>query len=122
MLGSGIDLALIDDDDLIPTRFKAAPCSIVNLIVAWLTKPDCRMHSILMGEPPGSNGIGYVVRHDEDPLIYIKLKIEDDIAWVIKFSRQRLWLGLTKHGIVHWPGEGNEVPDLRATARADADR
>jgi len=68
-------------------RFLPAPTqlSIVRHVLALLKPDDCSLAPVAMGEPPGSHGVGYVVRDPVSPNLYIKVKIEEDLAWIISF-------------------------------------
>jgi hypothetical protein len=52
-----------------------------------LLKANHPMHVIQRGEPPGSLGIGYVMKVSNEHVqaLYIELVIEEDTAWVISF-------------------------------------
>jgi hypothetical protein len=61
-------------------------CEMIDLIVKWL-RAKFPLDPTPMGEPPGSRGMGWVMRNPDGNNTYIKLKIEQDgvfeIAWVI---------------------------------------
>lgn len=68
-------------------RFLPVPTqlSIVRHVLALLKQPDWSLTPVSMGEPPGSHGVGYSVRDPVSPNLYIKVKIEDDLAWIVSF-------------------------------------
>src|SRR5438067_1264148 len=61
----------------IPTQL-----SIVNHILSLLKQPDCSLIEVLMGTPRGSGGVAHRIRDPMSPNLYIKVKIEDDLAWI----------------------------------------
>jgi hypothetical protein len=68
-------------------RFIAVPTqqSIVRHVLGLLEQVDCSLTPVPMGEPPGSHGLGYVLRDPVSPNLYIKVKIEEELAWIIRF-------------------------------------
>lgn len=61
--------------------------SIVDHILRLLKPDDWSLAPVLMGEPPGSRGVGSVVKDPVSPDLYIKVKIEEDLAWIISFKK-----------------------------------
>ena len=61
-------------------------CVIIDYIVERL-RDEFPIIRTPMGEPPGSRGIGWVMKNPDGNHTYIKLKIEQDgvldVAWVI---------------------------------------
>ena len=50
-----------------------------------LLQSNFPLHAVPQGDPPGSRGIGYEMRNADGRGLYIKLKLEDDQAWLISF-------------------------------------
>jgi hypothetical protein len=66
--------------------------SIVLHVLKLLKQDDCSLVPVPMGEPPGSHGVGYTVRDPVSPNLYIKVKIEEDLAWIISFHESiHMW-------------------------------
>jgi hypothetical protein len=63
--------------------------SIIRHALRLLKQDDCSLTSIPMGQPPGSRGIGYRLRDPVSPNLYIKVKIEEDIAVIISFHESK---------------------------------
>jgi hypothetical protein len=61
-------------------------CEMIDYIVGRL-RAGFPILRTLMGEPPGSRGIGWVMNNPDGNHTYIKLKIEQDgvydVAWII---------------------------------------
>ena len=60
--------------------------SIVRHVLHLLRQADCSLIPVPMGEPPGSHGLGYRVQDPGSHHLYIKVKIEEDLAWIISFK------------------------------------
>jgi len=63
--------------------------SIINHILQLLQQPDCSLTPVPMGTPAGSRGLGYRVRDPGSPNLYIKVKIEEDRAWILSFKESK---------------------------------
>ncbi len=63
--------------------------SIVRHVLQLLEQPDCSLIPVLMGTPPSSRGVGYRVRDPVSPNLYIKVKIEEDLAWILSFGESK---------------------------------
>jgi hypothetical protein len=59
--------------------------SIMRHVLRLLKRDDCSLVPVPMGEPPGSHGLGYRIPDPVSPILYIKVKIEEDLAWIISF-------------------------------------
>src|SRR5262249_1910863 len=72
-------------------RFIPVPTqlSIVRHVLQLLRQDDCCLILVPMGEPPGSRGLGYRLRDPVSPNLYIKVKIEEDLAWIISFKESK---------------------------------
>lgn len=64
---------------------KPSQLSIIRHVLQLLKPDDCSLTPVPMGEPPGSHGLGYTLRDPLSPNLYIKVKIEEDLAWIISF-------------------------------------
>jgi hypothetical protein len=60
--------------------------SIVNHLLLLLRDPDCSLIEVSMGIPEGSRGLAYRVRDPRSPNLYVKVKIEEDLAWILSFK------------------------------------
>lgn len=67
-----------------PTRL-----SFVRHILQLLKQDDCSLIPAPMSEPPGSRGLGYRLRDPVSPNRYIKVKIEEDLAWILSFQESK---------------------------------
>ena len=59
---------------------------LINHILELLERMSEPLRPVLMGNPPGSGGIAYRVIDPAYRDLYIKVKIEDEIAWVLSFK------------------------------------
>jgi hypothetical protein len=63
--------------------------SVVNHVLKLLKQPDCSHIEVLMGMPPGSGGVAHRIRDPVSPNLFIKFKIEEDIAWILSFGESK---------------------------------
>src|SRR6185312_13456362 len=63
--------------------------SIMRHVLRLLRQEDCTLIEVPMGQPPGSRGMGYRVRDPMSPNLCIKVKIEEDLAWIISFKESK---------------------------------
>jgi hypothetical protein len=68
--------------------FLALPTqlSIVIHLLQLLSEPDCTLIPVPMGIPEGSRGVAYRVRDPRSPNLYVKVKIEEDVVWILSFK------------------------------------
>jgi hypothetical protein len=62
----------------------ATECSMVDKILDAL-RANHPIKAIGMGEPPGTHGIAHVLKGAYLKELYIKLKIDEDIVYVLSF-------------------------------------
>jgi hypothetical protein len=62
----------------------ATECSMVDKILEAL-RAKHPLKAIGMGQPPGTHGIAHVLKGPFLKALYIKLKIEDEIVYVLSF-------------------------------------
>jgi len=69
-------------------RFMQNPTqlSIVNQVLERLHRRDCELIPVPMGIPEGSRGIAFRIRDPQSPELYIKVKIEEELAWILSFK------------------------------------
>jgi hypothetical protein len=60
---------------------------LIRSILELLQGSSNPLQLVKMGEPPGSRGVAYRVVDPESPELYIKVKIEEDMAWILSFKR-----------------------------------
>ena len=72
------------DQDLVPFPTQL---SIVNHLQQLLKEPNCSLIPVPMGIPEGSGGMAYRVRDPRSLDLYVKVKIEEDILWILSFKR-----------------------------------
>ena len=60
--------------------------SIVNYLRELLRKPSCAVVPVPMGIPEGSRGVAYRIRDPRSPNLYIKVKIEENLVWILSFK------------------------------------
>jgi hypothetical protein len=60
--------------------------AIVNHVLLLLKQPGCSLIPVPMGIPEGSRGLAYRIRDPRSPSLYIKVKIEEDLAWILSFK------------------------------------
>jgi hypothetical protein len=58
-------------------------------VLKLLKQDDWSLMYVPMGQPPGSRGMGYRLRDPISPNLYIKIKIEEDRAWIISFKESK---------------------------------
>jgi hypothetical protein len=78
--------------EFLEDRFKvarASQLSIMRHVLRLLKQQDCSLVHVPMGQPPGSRGMGSRVRDRISPGLYIKVKIEEDLAWIISFKESK---------------------------------
>lgn len=63
--------------------------SIVRHVLQLLEQPDCSLIPVPLGTPPSPRGLGYRVRDPVSPDLYIKVKIEEDLAWILSFGESK---------------------------------
>ena len=61
-------------------------CALVDKILDLL-KAEHLLKAIGMGEPPGIHGIAHVMKGGYLDDLYIKIKIEDDLVYVLSFHQ-----------------------------------
>ncbi len=86
--------ALADGQVALRPVFGKTPsdCQMIDYVLGRL-RDGFPILRTLMGEPPGSRGIGWVMSNPDGNDTYIKLKIEQDgiyeIAWVISCHKSK---------------------------------
>ncbi len=60
--------------------------SIVRYTFQLLEQAECTLVPVPMGIPPGSRGVAYRIYDPRSPRLYVKVKIEEGLVWLLSFK------------------------------------